>query len=71
MPDELSGDSVEVLEALLEEARAGRLIGIAFAAMYRQRRYIVNTAGEARRSPTFSLGMVQMLADELRRLERP
>lgn len=71
VPDELSDDTVEALRVLYEDAQAGRLVGIAFAGMYRGRRYIVNAAGEARRSPTFSMGMVTMLLDELRALERP
>jgi sugar phosphate isomerase/epimerase len=65
VPDELSTDTVEVLEELLDEARKRRIIGIAFAVMYRNREYIVNTAGEARRNPTFTRGMIAALDDRL------
>lgn len=59
--DQLSGDTVEALETLLRHARQGEIIGVAFCAMYRRKEYIVNTAGEARRSPTFASGMVEQL----------
>lgn len=68
VPDSLSTDTVELLDALLTEARAGRLIGIAFAGMYRRQEYIVNVAGEAHRSPTLTRGMVAALDDQLREM---
>lgn len=64
-PAVLSIDTVQCLQELLAEARAGDLIGVAFAAMYRRRRYIVDTAGEAYRNPTFARGMVDALHDLL------
>lgn len=52
---------------MLYEARHKReLIGLAVGALYRQRRYIVTTSGEARRCPAFALGVVNVLR---RRLE--
>ena len=63
--DDISNDTIESLEQLLKHARSGALIGIAFAAMLKQRGYIVNTAGEAHRNPTFSRGMVAALDDQL------
>lgn len=65
VPDTISTDTVHALRALLADAEGGRLIGIAFAAMYRHRYYIVNTAGESHRNPTFSLGMLRVLAAKL------
>jgi hypothetical protein len=65
MPDNISHDTVEALKSLLEEAERGEIIGFAFAAMYKGRDFIVNTAGEAYRSPTFARGMVQALDDHL------
>lgn len=61
----ISDDTKEALRELLAAAEAGDMIGIAFAAMYRRRRYLVDTAGEASRNPTFARGMVQALNDEL------
>lgn len=65
IPDNVSTDTVEALELLLDRARRGEVIGLAYAAMLRQRTYIVNTAGEAYRNPTFSRGMVAALDDQL------
>lgn len=65
VPDRLSDDTVECLEQLLNEARKGEVIGLAFAAMLKRRAYIVNAAGEALRNPTFARGMVAALDDEL------
>lgn len=64
-PDSISHDTVEALQALLADAERGEIIGVAFAVMYKGRDFIVNTAGEAHRSPTFARGMVQALDDHL------
>ena len=65
VPDTISKDTVECLEQLLAEARKGRVIGLAYAAMMKRREYIVNTAGEAHRNPTFARGMLASLDDQL------
>ncbi len=65
IPDALSHDTIECLESMLEQARNGELIGIAFGAILKRRNYIVNSAGEAYRSPTFARGIVAALDDEL------
>lgn len=61
--DKVSHDMVECLETLLEHARRGEVIGIAYAAQLRQRAYITDAAGECWRNPTFARGMVGALAD--------
>ncbi|TAK84331.1 MAG: hypothetical protein EPO20_14680 [Betaproteobacteria bacterium] len=65
--DHLSDDTVEALKELYAEARRRNdpIIGIAFAAMYRGRRYIVNTAGECRRNPDWTRAMIAALDDRL------
>lgn len=60
-----SEDVVEALEMLLAQARRGELIGIAYAALYKRRQYTVDTAGDCRRNPTFTRGMVRALDDRL------
>ena len=55
---------------MLEDARAGRLIGLALVAMYTQREYIVDVAGEAKRNPTYTRGMLALLDDELAKIIR-
>jgi hypothetical protein len=62
-----SQETVKALEELLDEARRGEVIGIAFAAMCRKRTYFVNAVGEAYRNPTFARGMVSALHDDLGR----
>lgn len=66
----VSHDTVRALESMLEAARGGELIGMAYAAMFRERKYLVNATGEAYRNPTFSRGMLRDLDDELGRLNR-
>jgi hypothetical protein len=63
--DTISTDTTAALEQLLDLARRGELIGIAFAGMLKQRRYFVNTAGTAHESPTFTRGMLATLDDSL------
>lgn len=67
VPDTISGDTVEALEQLLADARKGVVVGIAYAAMYRRKEFIVNAAGEAKKSPVFSRGMIACLDDALAR----
>lgn len=67
VPDTISKDTIACLRALLSHAEQGQLIGIAFAAMYKRKKFIVNSAGEAHQSPVFSLGMVDLLKDELKK----
>jgi hypothetical protein len=63
--DVVSTDTVECLRTLLQFAESGEVIGVAYAAMLKKRGYIVNTAGEAHRSPTYSRGMMLALDDKL------
>lgn len=60
-------DVVEALERLLWEAKHGdgELIGLAWAVVYRRRRFAVDTAGEARRDPIYTRGMLRVLDDQL------
>ena len=67
---QISTDTVNALTQLLEEARAGDLIGVALVAMYKHREFTTATAGEAHRSPTFARGMVAHLDDTLGEISR-
>jgi hypothetical protein len=71
LPDHVSHDTVECLVTLLERARAGEVTGIAYAVVLHRRRYVVDTAGAARRYPTFSRGMIHALDDKLAEMIRP
>lgn len=65
IPGTISKDTVEALQSLLRDAESGDIIGFVYAAMYKGRNFIVNTAGEAYQSPTFARGMVAALDDHL------
>jgi hypothetical protein len=63
----VSHDTIKCLRTLLERAERGEVIGVAYAAMYRQREYSVHTCGEMHRNPTFCRGAVAALGDQLSR----
>lgn len=63
--DDISRDTIEALEQLLEGARRGEITGIAFACTLRRQRFITNVAGHCFRNPTFARGIVAFLSDEL------
>lgn len=66
----ISHDTIEALSTLLDQAKRGDLIGVAFAAMYNEGGYLVDAAGEAHKSPTFARGMIKALDDKLREILR-
>ncbi len=68
VPNRLSSDTVEALEMLLRRAKSGKLQGIAYVVMYQGREYTAGVAGECRRNPTFTRGMVAHLQDALGQL---
>ena len=61
----VSRDTIERLEQLLEEAKSGKLQGMAFVAIYEHRNFKVKVCGEADRSPVFARGALASLDDEL------
>lgn len=63
--DLVSHDTIDILSTLLEEARAGRVIGLALVAMRTRKRYELAITGELDRSPTFALGTVSKLQHDL------
>lgn len=64
----LPTDTIVALEDLLAQARMSKIVGIAFATIYKHREFTVNATGEARRSPTFTRGAVAALDDYLEKL---
>ena len=65
VPDSISHDTIKATRTLVNEAENGELIGFAFTAMYSKGSYVVNTAGEAYKSPTFAIGMLLVLIAKL------
>ncbi|MBT2299232.1 hypothetical protein J7E70_02025 [Variovorax paradoxus] len=68
IPDNISRDTVEALQTLLDLAKEGEVTGIAFAVTLRKQRYITNVAGHCHSNPTFARGMVMSLSDEIAHL---
>jgi hypothetical protein len=58
---------VDVLSELMSHALKGQVIGLAFMAMQDGRGYIVDTAGECSKNPTWTRGALCALDDELAR----
>lgn len=61
----VSADTVKAAEYLLQEARAGRVIGLAWVALQPGYGYEVDWAGEVKRDPTFTRGTLKKLDDEV------
>jgi hypothetical protein len=61
----VSKDLVDTLEYLLQEAKSGNLIGIAYGAMLPGRKYFVDAAGEAHRDPLRGIGLAQYVSQEI------
>lgn len=60
-------DTIECLERLLKEAKEGKIIGIAFAALMKQQRYVAHTCGEVQRQRALTRGILRELDDMLAR----
>lgn len=58
---EPSHETVELLAELLDQARAGELIGVAFVSVRRARSFSIGYTGECRRSPAFTLGTLKVM----------
>ena len=64
----ISHDTISTLVSLLQEARAGQIIGLAFVALHQGSEYSVDIAGEVRQAPTHARGMVAVLDDQLSKM---
>lgn len=65
--DNISHETVEALQTLLDKAKRGDIIGLAFTVMNKQRSYNANTAGELHRNMTFAVGTLLVLIARLLR----
>lgn len=59
----MSNDTVAALEWMLSEAKKGKIIGVAFAALYAGYEYNLDVVGAAKSNPTFTVGMLVALKD--------
>lgn len=68
-PRRASRDAIEALEDLLDAARAGKVIGVAYVALKPGGKdHYVDAAGECRAHPTLTRGMLRTLDDALAKL---
>lgn len=63
--ESISHETIRTLELLLEKAKRGDIIGLAYAVMNKKRTYNTDSAGELHRNPTYALGTVIVLAYKL------
>lgn len=63
--EEVSHDTVEVLDALLSLAKEGQITGIAYVCTMKRQRYVTDVAGFCYKNPTYTRGMVAFLSDKL------
>lgn len=57
----ISHDTIETLESLLDRAKRGEVLGIAYSVMNKKRNFNVDVTGELGRSPVFALGTLLVL----------
>lgn len=67
----VSSDAVAALEELLAEAKAGRVIGLAWVALHAGRTFTMDIAGETKNDITYTRGMLLALDDELSKILLP
>ena len=65
VPGTASHETIECLRRLFDDATAGKVIGIAYVAMYQGRTFVAHACGEAHRSPVFTRGMLRSLDEQL------
>ena len=58
-------DTVETLTRLLAEARAGKVIGVAYVALHHHHEYSGDIVGQALNSPLLSRGICRCLEDTI------
>lgn len=57
----VSHDTVKCLRTLLEQAEAGKIVGISYAAMAANREFFYSSCGEAHRNPAWATAMAATL----------
>jgi len=57
----VSGETIRELESLLQDAKQGKVTGLALVAMHDGADFTMNVVGRARFAPVYTLGMIQTL----------
>lgn len=63
--ESVSTETVACLVGLLDQAQRGELVGVAVGAIYKRSNFGTCSAGEARRNPVFTMGVLDILREEL------
>ncbi len=59
---------VEVLQLLLQEAKAGRITGLAYATLEDGHRFTADVVGRCRTSPLLAIGLTRVLEEATSKL---
>ena len=71
VPSPVSKDTVDELAALLQEARAGKVIGLAYVALHKGQVFTADYVGQAKAAPIFTLGAIRVLSDHIVGIKPP
>lgn len=63
--------TIQGLTELLREAQSGDVVGIAYVALHKSKRYSMGVIGVAKTTPTFTRGMIKCLDDQVAELIVP
>lgn len=61
----MSSETIEALGMLIDQARSGDVVGIAFVALHATGEFSTGITGRARQRPVLTRGMLDELHDEL------
>jgi len=64
----INQDALDAVDKLRDDILKGTTIGFAVVAMHKTSLYTIDVAGECKRHPTLTRGMVAALDDELERI---
>lgn len=64
----INREALDAVDKLRDDILNGLTIGVAIVAMHKSYCYTIDVAGECKRSPTLTRGMVAALDDELERI---
>ena len=68
VPPQTSVETVQALEGLLADAKAGRLIGFAWIGLRNGLGYEIDLVGVAQSTPVFVRGLARVLDDQLAKI---
>lgn len=66
----VSSETLDAITQLLEEVRAGRVVGVAWIARHRGNLFTADAVGTAKDDPVHTRGMLKVLDDELGQMIR-